>query len=283
MEPGGVKAPGCTFVALAAAALLALWHIGYFGGELFHVMPAARGGTVPQRRAVALYLSGDMGFHAGLGPAIADRLTRRGITVVTENSLNFFRFRRTPEETGAMITDGLRRAMTVDPGARLLLLGQSFGADVIAPSLPYVPADLRRRIAFIGLIVPGATREWRASPSEIFSIWEPEESAVTAARRLSWVPLLCIHGQAEEESLCPALRQANATVVELPGGHALRHDADAASGALVAAIDRALRAPDYAGGARGGGNVSPRPGAGGAVWQMGPRPRGHDEVEEAAR
>ncbi|HKT76231.1 MAG TPA: AcvB/VirJ family lysyl-phosphatidylglycerol hydrolase [Sphingobium sp.] len=278
-----MKAPGCSFAALVAAALLALWHIGYFGGELFHVLPAAKGRAAPQRRAVALYLSGDMGFHAGLGPAIADRLTRRGVTVVTENSLNFFRFRRSPEETGAMITDGLRRALAVDPGARLLLLGQSFGADVIAPSLPYVPADLRRRIAFIGLIVPGATREWRASPSEIFSIWEPEESAVTAARRLSWVPLLCIHGEAEEESLCPSLRQANATVVELPGGHALRHDADAASGVLLAAIDRALRAPDYAGRSRLGGSPSPASEAGAALWEMAPPERGNDKVEEAAR
>ncbi|WP_340266066.1 AcvB/VirJ family lysyl-phosphatidylglycerol hydrolase [Sphingobium mellinum] len=252
-----MKAPGYTLLGLVGALLLALWHIGYFGGQLFQVLPATAP-VPPQRRAVALYLSGDMGFHAGLGPAIAQRLTRRGITVVTENSLNFFRVRRTPEETGAMIADGLRRALAVDPRARLLLIGQSFGADVIAPSLPYVPAELRRRIAFIGLIVPGATREWRASPSQIFSIWEPEENAITAAKRLSWVPLLCLHGEAEDDSLCPSLRQANATVVELPGGHALRHDAAAASGALLGAIDRVLVPSDYAGRPQAGVNDARR-------------------------
>lgn len=233
-----------TNILLIGAVLLALWHIGYIGnGALFDVVPATGAARPPHQRTVALYLSGDMGFHAGLGPGIAERLARRGIDVVTENSLHFFRTRRTPEQTGAMIAQGLRRALTIDSGARLLLLGQSFGADMIAPSLPYVPESLRKRIAFVGLIVPGATRQWRASPSEIFSFGEPYENAVMAARRLSWVPLLCIHGAREAESLCPSLRQPNATLVELPGGHELHHDPDAASTVLLHAIDRALSGP----------------------------------------
>ncbi|WP_298401038.1 AcvB/VirJ family lysyl-phosphatidylglycerol hydrolase [Sphingobium sp.] len=225
--------------ALLAAALLFLWHIGYIGGRPFDVMPA-RPGVSPPAHTVALYLSGDMGFFSGLGPEMADRLNRRGITVVAENSLHFFRARRTPEEAGAMITDGLRRALAIDPDARLLLLGQSYGADVIAPSLPYIPFSLRRRIAFIGLIVPGAMRQWRASPSEIFSFWEPEEDSRTAARRLSWTPLLCIYGAQEPASLCPSLQQPNAVRVKLPGGHTLAHDPDAVGAVLLRAIDRVL-------------------------------------------
>ncbi|WP_022681568.1 AcvB/VirJ family lysyl-phosphatidylglycerol hydrolase [Sphingobium bisphenolivorans] len=235
-----MKSLARTGLGLAAAILLGLWYIGYIGGHLFDVLPAKSAPAPGQRRAVALYLSGDMGFHAGLGPDIADRLTRHGIAVVAENSLHFFHVRRTPEETGAMIAEGLHRALAIDPKARLLLLGQSFGADVIAPSLPYVSTDLRKRISFVGLIVPGATREWRASPSEIFSMGEPEEDASMAGRRLSWVPLLCIHGAMERASLCPALRQPNATIARLPGGHELHHDADAASAVLLRAIDGVL-------------------------------------------
>lgn len=234
--------------AVIGTILLVLWHIGYIGGgALFGVMPA-KGNAPPQHRhMVALYLSGDMGFHAGLGPEIADRLTRQGISIVTENSLHFFRTRRTPEQTGAMIAEGLRRALSLEPDARLLLLGQSFGADVIIPSLPYVPTTLRKRIAFIGLIAPGTTREWRASPSEIFSIGEPDEDAVIAAQRLNWVPLLCVHGADESGSLCPSLSQRNATLVALPGGHQLHHDAEAASAALLRAIDHAVAGPGQRG------------------------------------
>ncbi|NWK97572.1 type IV secretion system protein VirJ [Sphingobium lactosutens] len=224
---------------MAGVLLLGLWYIGYIGGTLFGVMPATAQAS-PHPRAVALYLSGDMGFHAGLGPDIVERLNRHGISVITENSLHYFRTRRTPEETGAMIADGLRRAIAIDPAAPLLLLGQSFGADVIAPSLPYVPKPLRVRIAFVGLVVPGATRQWRASPTEIFSMGEPEEDAVVAAQRLSWVPLLCIHGREEPASLCPSLHQRNATRIALPGGHALDHDEEAASAVLLQAIDHSL-------------------------------------------
>ncbi|RYM09927.1 AcvB/VirJ family lysyl-phosphatidylglycerol hydrolase [Sphingobium cupriresistens] len=233
----GINRSTAAVTGLIGALLLALWHIGYIGdGALFDLLPAKAASSPRQPRMVALYLSGDMGFHAGLGPRIADRLTRRGIPVVTENSLRFFRTHRTPEEAGAMIAQGLRRAIAVDPGARLLLLGQSFGADIIAPSLPYVPTTLRRQIVFIGLIAPGATRQWRASPSDILSFNEPKEDATTAARRLSWAPLLCIHRAKDAASLCPTLRQPNVTRLRLPRGHALDHDADAVSAALLQAI-----------------------------------------------
>lgn len=226
---------------LSGTLLLALWYIGYIGnGALFDLRLAEPAADPNHPRAVALYLSGDMGFRTGLGPQVAERLTHRGIAVVTENSLRFFRTRRTPEEAGAMIAQGLRRAIALDPKARLLLLGQSFGADVIAPSLPYVPTALRRRIAFIGLIAPGATRQWRASPSAIFSFNEPKEDALTAARRLSWAPLLCIQGAQERDSLCPLLRQPNVSRLQLPGGHPLHHDADAVSAALLRAIGRSV-------------------------------------------
>ncbi|UZW57349.1 virulence factor [Sphingobium sp. JS3065] len=239
-----MKLVASTMLLLCGAILLCFCYLGYLGGHLFDIMPA-KAGQKADRHAVALFLSGDMGFHAGLGPAIADRLTIDGIPVVAINSLHFFRIRRTPEQTGAMIAVGLRRAIAIDPEARLLLLGQSFGADVIAPSLPYVPNALRRRIAFVGLIVPGGTREWRASPSEMFSIGEPQEDASLAGRRLSWVPLLCIHGADERSSLCPSLHQRNAISVRLPGGHALHHDADTASAILLRAIDRTLASPAH--------------------------------------
>ncbi|WP_176400231.1 AcvB/VirJ family lysyl-phosphatidylglycerol hydrolase [Sphingobium sp. Z007] len=226
---------------LACILLLALWSIGYIGnGALFDLRPAEAAADPHHPRAVALYLSGDMGFRAGLARQVAERLTRHGIAVVTENSLRFFRTRRTPEEAGAMIAQGLRCTIALDPNAPVLLLGQSFGADIIAPSLPYVPTALRRRIAFIGLIAPGATRQWRASPFAIFSFNEPKEDAATAAGRLSWAPLLCIHGVKEVASLCPLLRQANVSRLQLPGGDPLHHDADAVSAALLQAIGRSL-------------------------------------------
>lgn len=238
-----MKALGRPILVVAGVVLLGFWYIGYIGGTLFGIMPATAQAS-PHPRAVALYLSGDMGFHAGLGPDIVERLNRHGISVVTVNSLHFFRTRRTPEQAGAMIAEGLRRAIEIDRVAPLLLLGQSFGADVIAPSLPYVPTRLRARIAFVGLVVPGATRQWRASPTEIFSMGEPEEDAAVAAQRLSWVPLLCIHGREEAASLCPALHQRNATRIALPGGHPLAHDPDAVSAVLLRAIDQSLPTPE---------------------------------------
>jgi type IV secretory pathway VirJ component len=229
-------------MAAAAALLLSLWHIGYIGGADFVRVRVKNASKPVGQHLVALYLSGDMGPGWGIDSAIADQLAARGVQVVSGNSLHFFRIRRTPEETGAMIVQGLRRALALDPGARLLLIGESFGADVIAPSLPYVPGSLRRRIALVALIGPGLTRQWRASPAGLLSLGEPQEDAVTAARRLSWTPLLCVRAARDTASLCPLLRQANAVTISHPGDHLRREDAIAVSAALMNGVG-AIRTP----------------------------------------
>lgn len=214
-----------------------LGYIGYFGGPVFTLLPADN----PSRRDVsAVLLSGDMGFKVGMGPRIAERLAQDGIPVLGVSSLAYFRTRRTPAEAETLVADAMQRTLAATGARRIVLIGQSFGADMLQTGLATLPKGLRDKVAMVVLVVPGDTVSFRASPSELFDFGPADGPALPTARKLDWVPLLCVYGIEEENSLCPLLQMPNVRRVALPGGHPLRRDADRLYAILSGAIGRTV-------------------------------------------
>ncbi|MGQ2929046.1 MAG: AcvB/VirJ family lysyl-phosphatidylglycerol hydrolase, partial [Sphingopyxis sp.] len=189
--------------AIASAAYL---HAGYYNGPLFHDMPAADAG--PAKPAIVM-LSGDMGNRVGMTPRVAARLGARGYAIVTINSLTYFSPRRTPEETAELIKTAMVRAMKLGKTDHVVLIGQSFGADMLHAGLARFSAAARQPIRSVVLIVPGEDIIFRASPIELAGLETPDQRAYPTASRLRWVPVTCIHGADEAGSLCPELQLPN--------------------------------------------------------------------------
>ncbi len=217
---------------IVALAMGVMGWLGYFGGALFTDI-AARSTSDRAPFAVVL-LSGDIGFNTGMSPDIAERLAADGIPVVGVNTLTYLHKTRTPAEITSLIARAEQRALRLGHTDRVVLIGVSFGADMLHVGLVGLPASLRDKVRRVALIVPENTVQFRASPGEIFDYWTPTSNALPTARRLTWAPLLCIHGVVEADSLCPLLKQPNARIIALPGGHPLHRDADA----LYATVSR---------------------------------------------
>lgn len=211
-----------------------LWYLGYFASDPYKAIPANP--DAPRADYAIAFLSGDMGFNAGMGPKISERFVADGVPVLGFNSLTFFRTRRTPQEVEAMVQAVTKRTMLEFGVERVVLFGQSFGADALHLGLPAMPEPLRQHIAFVALVVPTDTVFLQASPGETFNWYEPDLPALPTARQLNWVPALCIHGAEEAHSLCPLLTQPNMVDLLLPGGHGLKKDPDAVYLALKAQI-----------------------------------------------
>jgi type IV secretory pathway VirJ component len=225
-------------LALPLAVLLLFARIGYLEDDLFTPMRPAS--YRPQPGApVAILWSGDMGFRVGMGPRVADRLVADGIPVVGVNSLSFFRKTRSAAEATQLLTASIAQARRMNPTARLLLIGQSYGADMMQVALSRLPSAERAHVAMVALVVPGATVAYRASPAEIFTFAMAESDALPTARQLTWTPLLCVRGQEETSSLCPLLHQGNVQSVALPGGHKMHGDDEAVYRTIRAAMARA--------------------------------------------
>lgn len=215
-------------VVLAVIATGFMGWLGYFGGPVFTDVPATNASpTTAKRPFAAVLLTSDVGYRIGMAREIAQRLAADGVPVVAVNTLTYLRKTRTPADITRLIADAERRALRLGQTDKVVLIGQSFGADMLHVGLIDLPADLRAKIVRVALIVPEDNVQFRASPSEIFDLWTPTIDALPTARRLTWVPLLCVHGREETGSLCPLLTQPNVQNVALPGGHPLHRDADA--------------------------------------------------------
>ena len=224
--------------ALGAGALVAVAAtapaLGLLGSDPIRITPAAPG----QVRVAVVYFSGDMGLKFGMGPKVVPALAAHGMPVVGVSSPALFGSRRTRAEVDAIVADAVRAGLRQTGAERVVLMSQSYGADIVATGAPDLPADLRRRLAGIVAVVPTQTVYFRADPLGFAYHGRPDARPAEAVRALTWASIVCIQGAAEKDSLCPTLAGTAARVVVLPGGHFLKRD----DKLLIATILRELNA-----------------------------------------
>lgn len=226
---GGVAAVVLAIIAGVAASA------GFLDRDPLHLV-RPRG---PAQRIGVLYLSGDMGLRYGPNPHTVAALAAAGLPVAAWSTPALFGRRRDRGTVDAIIADAVRTSLARTGAARLMLVGQSYGADVLQTGLAALPADQRARIAGVVLIVPGETVYFRADPSGIAYRGTADSLARLTLPRLGWTSLTCIYGIAEPDSACPMLRGTRATVIAMPGGHFLDDDYAALADRVLTAIHRA--------------------------------------------
>lgn len=224
---------------LSAIIVLFVYLAGYFDRDPVHVYPAIGVPTSGAPPVVVVNFSGDMGLRFLLGASTSRGLTEHGIPVVGITTPALFARSRTRAELDSIVADGVRTALARTGAKSAVVMGQSYGADIVQTGLADLPPSLRDRVAAIVLILPGDTVFYRADPSGLlYDHGTPDSMGTTTGNRLTWAPLTCIYGVEETDSLCPLLTPTNVRKVGMLGGHNIRHDADG----LLAHVLTAIRA-----------------------------------------
>jgi type IV secretory pathway VirJ component len=149
---------------------------------------------------LVLMISGDGGW-AGLDQALAAQFNERGVPVVGLSSLKYFWKLRTPEETAADVTRTLRRYLTEWQSSRVLLVGYSFGADVMPFVYNRLPADLRSRVGAIALLAAGERADFEVHVAGWVGVEGVDGLALAPElARLGDVPVLCLWGAGDEDA-----------------------------------------------------------------------------------
>jgi type IV secretory pathway VirJ component len=166
----------------------------------------------------ALLLTGDGGW-AGLDQELAARLAANGVPTVGLNSLKYFWSERTPEETARDVERLIRHYLAAWNKQRVLLVGYSFGADVLPFVVNRLPPDLRARVASVSLLGIDAHADFEVRVSD----WVGSDSGGPPTRpellEIGELPVLCIYGEGETDSICPGLPSGRIAREQIGRGH----------------------------------------------------------------
>jgi type IV secretory pathway VirJ component len=186
-------------------------------GDLPVIEVAAQPSAAPSD-AFAIIMSGDGGW-AGLDQDIAAALSATGIPVVGLDSLRYYWTARTPQSLAADTDRMIRYYLSHFGKKRVLLIGYSQGADVLPFAINRLPEATRQRVALAAILGMSEHALFEFHVSSWISDSNSGPATLPEVNRITGIPVLCVYGEDESDSLCPKLDAHKFTVVKLKGGH----------------------------------------------------------------
>src|SRR5262249_51443531 len=141
-------------------------------------------------------------------------LAAHGIPVVGLDSLSYFWNKRTPEETTRAVEAAAAHYMKAWNKSRLILVGYSFGADVLPFVVHRLSEDLQNRVRVMALIVPSMNGQFEFHVAE-WAGFNMSDTLPTLPemRQATKINTLCIYGTEDSGSLCPKLSPQNTKIL----------------------------------------------------------------------
>ena len=188
---------------------------GIPGLPLVEVRPTGRAGAT-----MAVILSGDGGWAAG-DRTMAAALADSGISVVGLDVPSYLRMPRTPDGASADLKRLLEYYLAGWRAERVILIGYSHGADLAPFMVSRLPPELRSRIALLAMLGLEHSASFRFHLADIIAAHSHEDAlpVLPEVEKLGGLPMLCVQGSDEGNSLCSSLPPALARVETRRGGH----------------------------------------------------------------
>jgi type IV secretory pathway VirJ component len=169
----------------------------------------------------AVMITGDGGWRR-IDEKITDRLRAAGIPIVGFVASDYYRTRRSPDESACALERVIRYYKIQWRKSKVLLIGYSRGADVLPFMASRLPRDLRESTQLIALLGLEPMIDFKYSPAWSLAAYthkEPQFAVKPEVEKLRGQNVLCIFGAKEKDSLCHVLDRRAFKIVAEPGGH----------------------------------------------------------------
>ena len=198
------------------------------GGSALTNLPLVELPVKNKGSLMAVIWSGDGGWR-DLDKTIGERLQSEGIPVIGVDSLRYFWREKTPEEIATDLADILRHYQKAWGRPRVILVGYSFGADVMPFAVNRLPEDLRLHIARISLLglAQNAVFGIHVSDRLLGRTSKDELPVIPEVEKLDLQKVQCFYGAEEEDTACTASVFDRAERIETQGGHHFDRNYDA--------------------------------------------------------
>jgi type IV secretory pathway VirJ component len=184
----------------------------------------------------AIIMSGDGGW-AGIDQNIAAALSAQGIPVVGWDSLRYYWTARTPEGVAADTDKMIRYYLAHFGKKRVLLIGYSQGADVLPFAVNRLPAATKAYVSLMAILGMSEHALFEFHVSSWISDGNAGPATLPEVNRITGIPVLCIYGEDEHDSLCPNLDSGKFKIVKVKGGHHFDGNYAALAGDILSAVN----------------------------------------------
>lgn len=199
--------------------------------------------TKPTRDTMAIVYSGDGGWR-DIDKEVGDVLQQQGMPVVGIDSLRYFWSERQPQETA----DDLHRIIAFY-GKRwnvkhILLIGYSFGADILPRTYNLLPQADKDRVAQVSLLAVSHQVDYKISVLGWLGAAAADGAGDPADDITKMKPAIvqCVYGTDEEDDVCATLKDTGVEVIAIDGGHHFDEDYPALVKRILDGFDRRLAA-----------------------------------------
>jgi len=194
-------------------------------------IPAARDGAT-----LAVVLSGDGGW-ADFIKRLSGRLADSGVAVVGVDLKSYLHTRRTPNAVASDIATAIATHLESWHRSRVMIVGYSRGA-VVAPFVANrLQEELRAKLDQVAMLGLGFHAGFHVSLFDLLhTTTNPSDPPVLPeleALHQAGVPLVCVFGQKEKESLCRDGPDGLMTKLGRSGGHHFDGDPESLAGAIL--------------------------------------------------
>ncbi|HNN36482.1 MAG TPA: AcvB/VirJ family lysyl-phosphatidylglycerol hydrolase [Pseudomonadales bacterium] len=195
-------------------------------------------------RTLVIIYSGDGGWR-DLDQSLGELLKQKDLAVLGIDALRYFWSKRTAEESAldlARILIHYRKAWQIE---NVVLVGYSFGADILPAIYNHLPAPLQSSVRLISLLVPAFKADFSIQVSGWFGADASDEAMPLAPEiaRIDRTKLQCFYGTDEaDESLCLDPVMQGSEIIARPGGHHFDENYDIIAEQISSAIQRRLAA-----------------------------------------
>jgi type IV secretory pathway VirJ component len=192
--------------------------------------------ALPKTDTLVVIATGDGGWWGDFDTKLGERFAARGDAVVGLDTAIYFDGEKTPAEWGAKLA-GIVDTYTAATGAtRVVLLGWSYGADVIPFGYAAMPDQAKAKVAGIVLLAPRQHTNLSITISGRLGLDRGTYAAADVYGALPLDRTVCVKPEGEDDTGCDLPVMAGATVLTLPGGHDFGRDAEAITADVLAAL-----------------------------------------------
>jgi type IV secretory pathway VirJ component len=174
---------------------------------------------------MGIIITGDGGWGV-TDRGIARSLAAKGIPVVGLNSLHYFWTKKTPEQTAADLTRILQYYAALWNRTEVVVIGYSFGADVLPFMLNRIPKESLQKIKVITLLGLSSTADFEFHLTDWLANRKRPTSQMVRpeVEKLRGRKILCFYGTEDGDALCRQLDRSLVKGIPIAGGHRFGKD-----------------------------------------------------------